>query len=198
MWDQRYGEEEYAYGTAPNDFLASMAGRIPEGPVLCLAEGQGRNAVFLAKRGHAVTAVDQSRVGLERARALAAERGVRVEVVVADLADFEIEPGAWAGIVSIYCHLPTALRTKVHAAVTRGLQPGGMLVLEAYTPRQLDHRTGGPPVLELLYEPEELRAELAGLELEHFAEIEREVHEGRYHHGRGAVLQVLGHKPKDL
>lgn len=196
MWDERYGAEGFFYGTEPNDFLREAAARIPkEGPVLCLAEGEGRNAVFLARLGYDVTAVDQSPVGLEKARRLADESGVSLHTVVADLADYAIEPEAWAGIVSIWCHLPPPLRRSVHAACVRGLRPGGAFVLEAYTPRQLEYRTGGPPTAELMMSLDELRQELAGLVLEIAEETDREVHEGKGHDGRSAVVRVLGFKP---
>ncbi len=194
MWDARYAADDYVYGTQPNDFLAAVVHRIPKGAVLSLAAGEGRNSVFLAAKGHPVTAVDQSAVGLEKARKLAALRGVEIETVVADLADFDIEPGAWAGIVLIFAHLPPAVRARVHAAAARGLRPGGVLVLEAYTRRQLDHGTGGPPREELLFGLEELQAELAGLRLLHAVEVERDVHEGSLHAGRAAVVQVLARR----
>ena len=196
-WDDRFAEAGYAYGTAPNDFLASVAGRIPPGRVLCLAEGQGRNAVFLAGLGHAVTAVDQSAVGMARARALAAERGVAVETVVADLADFPVEAEAWDGVVSIFAHVPPDLRRRLHRAVVAGLRPGGVLVLEAYTPAQVGRGTGGPPPDEAArtMTAEGLREELAGLRFEILREVEREVVEGRYHTGLGAVVQALAVKP---
>jgi SAM-dependent methyltransferase len=194
-WDARYSEPGYAYGTAPNDFLREMAGRIPPGPVLCLAEGEGRNAVFLAELGHAVTAVDASAVGLAKAATLARARAVGLETVHADLADFAIKEGAWAGIVSVFAHLPPALRTRLHSAVVRGLRPGGVYLLEAYTPQQLAFGTGGPADAQLLMTADALRRELAGLELEICREVERDVVEGRFHSGRAAVVQVLGRRP---
>ena len=194
-WDARYSEPGYAYGTAPNDFLRAMAGRIPPGPVLCLAEGEGRNAVFLAELGHAVTAVDASAVGLAKAASLARARAVGLETVHADLADFAIREGAWAGIVSVFAHLPPALRARLHSAVVKGLRPGGVYLLEAYTPQQLAFGTGGPPDAELLMTADALRRELAGLELEICREVERDVVEGRFHSGRAAVVQVLGRRP---
>ena len=109
----------------------------PPGPVLCLAEGEGRNAVYLATQGRDVTAVDQSEVGLAKAARLAAARGVSVKPVHADLRDYVIEPGVWSGIVAIFAHLPPQLRRKVHAVVVSGLRPGGVMILEAYTPAQL-------------------------------------------------------------
>ena len=193
-WDARYSEPGYAYGTAPNDFLREMAGRIPPGPVLCLAEGEGRNAVFLAEQGHAVTAVDASSVGLAKAATLARARAVGLETVHADLADFAIKEGAWAGIVTVFAHLPPALRARLHAAVVKGLRPGGAYLLEAYTPRQLAFGTGGPPDVSLLMTADALRQELAGLELEICREVERDVVEGRFHSGRAAVVQVLGRR----
>jgi SAM-dependent methyltransferase len=192
FWDSRYSESGFAYGTEPNAFLRSMADRIPRGRVLSLADGEGRNSVYLAGLGHEVVAVDSSRVGMAKAARLAAERGVRVETVVADLADFVIEPASWEGIVSIFCHLPQPLRARVHADAVRGLRPGGVFLLEAYTPKQLEYRTGGPPVLELLVTLEALREELRGLDLVHAVETEREVREGRLHHGPAAVVQVAG------
>jgi SAM-dependent methyltransferase len=195
FWNQRYGAEEYAYGTEPNDFLAEVAGRIPPGPVLCIAEGEGRNAVFLAGRGHAVTMVDASAAGLAKARALAAARGVAVETVEADLARFAIAPGAWSGIVAIFAHLPPALRATVHRAAAAGLVPGGVLVLEAFTPAQLGLGTGGPRQPEMLYTLGTLRGDLAGLEIVIGRELERDVAEGAHHTGCAAVVQVLAVKP---
>ena len=194
-WDARYSEPGYAYGTAPNDFLREMAARIPPGPVLCLAEGEGRNAVFLAELGHSVTAVDASAVGLAKAASLARARAVGLETVHADLADFAIKEGAWAGIVSVFAHLPPALRARLHSAVVKGLRPGGVYLLEAYTPQQLAFGTGGPPDAELLMTADALRRELAGLELEICQEVERDVVEGRFHSGRAAVVQLLGRRP---
>lgn len=192
FWNDRYGREEFVYGTAPNDFIAAMAAWIPTGPVLCLAEGEGRNAVFLAARGHAVTAVDQSAAGLAKAQRLAAARGVAIATIVADLAAFTIEPAAWSGVVTTFGHLPSALRRTVYAAAVRGLRSGGVFLLEAYTPAQLAHDTGGPKDRDLLMTADALRAELTGLRFEVLHEIERHVAEGPGHTGRGAVVQVCG------
>src|SRR4051794_13977233 len=146
MWDERYSQPGFAYGTEPNEFLASAAGRIPVGvgPVLSLGEGEGRNAAYLAGLGHRVVTVDQSPVGLAKARRLAADRGLSIDTVCADLAASPTPPAAWAGIVSIFCPPPRQIRLPLHAAITRGLRPGGVLLLEAYTPNQLARNTGGP------------------------------------------------------
>jgi len=195
MWDDRYSAPAYAYGTEPNDFLISVAGRIPSGPVLCLAEGQGRNAVYLASLGHDVLAVDQSPVGIARARELAASRGVTIATEVADLSNFIIEPGRWSGIIAIFTHFPPDLRARVFAAAAGGLAPSGAFVLEAYTPKQLEYGTGGPKDVSLLMSLDALRTELAGLRIEHGVETEREILEGEYHRGRSAVVQILAFKP---
>lgn len=196
MWDKRYSGEEFVYGTEPNAFLAQMADRLPPGGrVLSLAEGEGRNAVFLAGRGHSVTAVDASSVGLAKAHRLAAARGVEIATRVADLAHYAIEPAAWDGIVSIFCHVPEAIRADLHRRVVAGLKPGGVLILEAYTPEQLGYGTGGPKEIERTMTLDALRTEFASLEVEHAAELEREVIEGRYHSGLGAVVQFVARKP---
>jgi hypothetical protein len=194
FWNDRYTGAVHVYGEAPNAFLAEVAPRIPAGPVLCLAEGEGRNAVHLATLGHRATAMDQSAVGLAKARRLAGKRGVKIETVVADLANYSITASAWAGIVAIFAHLPPALRWQVHRAVVAGLQPGGVYVLEAYTPAQLAFDTGGPKSPELLMTLAGLREELSGLELLIAREQEREVIEGTGHTGRGAVVQILARR----
>jgi len=196
QWDERYAREGWAFGTEPNDFLKEEAHRIPEGGrVLCLGEGEGRNAVHLASLGYRVVAVDLSAVGMRKARGLAAERGVSVETLVASVEELDLGEGEWQGIVSIFFHLPPELRRAVHSQVARGLAPGGVFVLEAYTPRQLELGTGGPPHAHRLPTLAVLREELEALQLAVGRELEREIHEGWMHTGRGAVVQVVGVRP---
>jgi SAM-dependent methyltransferase len=197
MWDARYSEPGFAYGTEPNDFLkANAEHHLPaRGRLLCLAEGEGRNAVFLARLGFRVTGVDASAVGLAKARKLAAQHGVEIETIVADLATFDLGVARWDGIVSIWCHTPPALRARLHRAVVGALGPRGVFLLESYTPAQLGYKTGGPPQADLMMTLAAVREELAGLELLHAEEKLREVHEGKYHDGQSAVLQVIARKP---
>lgn len=195
MWDERYNTEEFVYGTKPNDFLVSVIDQVPRGRVLCLAEGEGRNAVYLAKLGCTVLAVDSSSVGLAKAKKLADENQVRFETLVADLAGLVIEPAGWDAVVSIFCHVPSAVRRELHRKVVEGLRPGGVLVLEAYTPAQLKLRTGGPPSEDLMMTLSSLRRELEGLVFKHAVELERDVIEGKLHTGRGAVVQLVAVKP---
>jgi SAM-dependent methyltransferase len=195
MWDERYNTTDYVYGTDPNAFLANVVAEMPRGRTLCVAEGEGRNAVFLAEHGHDVVAVDSSAVGLEKARRLAIERGVMIETVVEDLAHLDITAGSWDAIVSIFAHVPPEIRKPLHRKIVHGLRPGGMLVLEAYTPAQIELGTGGPPVAELTMNLEILREELDGLVFRHAVELQRDVVEGRFHTGKGAVVQVVAIRP---
>lgn len=194
MWDERYSADEYAYGVKPNRFLEENFSYIPKGKVLSLAEGEGRNAVFLAKQGYAVTAVDASLVGLNKARKLAEENGVVIECIHADLADFELGENQWDGVVSIFCPLPSALRKSLYHRVIAGLKRNGVFLLEAYTPNQLKHGTGGGSSADTMQTKETLSLELAGLKFQHLIELEREVIEGIYHTGLGAVVQVIATK----
>jgi hypothetical protein len=159
-----------------------------------LAEGEGRNAVFLAKQGYSVTAVDASLVGLNKARKLAEENGVFVEFIHADLADYDIGENKWEGIVSISCHLPSLLRKDLHRKVVTGLKQNGVFLLEAYTPDQLKYGTGGGSSVDLMMSKDSLSLELAGLKFKHLIELERDVIEGIYHTGTSAVVQVIASK----
>lgn len=194
MWNERYSSKEYAYGTEPNTFLQAHFRYLPMGKVLSLAEGEGRNAVFLAQQGYTVTAVDSSPVGLDKAHALAATRGVEIGSVCADLADYALGTNAWDGIVSIFCPLPPVIRQALHRKVLAALKPGGVFLLEAYTPAQIQHGTGGGKSVELMQTAASLRSELPGLDFVHLEELERDVVEGRFHTGLGAVVQAIGVK----
>ncbi len=194
-WDQRYGSDTYYYGTEPNEFLREHLAAIRRGgEVLCLAEGEGRNSVFLAEQGYAVVAVDQSHAGLKKTQQLAASKGVRVTTVHADLADYPIDPARWDSIVSIWCHLPRQLRAQVHRQAVDGLKHNGVFVLEAYTPAQLKYRTGGPSTADLMPTLAQLLQELDGLDFVHAMERERVVEEGKAHNGLSAVVQVVAYK----
>lgn len=197
QWDERYQSEQYFYGTEPNDFLKSQTHRLlPGASVLCLAEGEGRNAVFLAKQGFSVTAVDGSAQGFVKLQKLAAQAGVNVRTVIKDLAHFDMGQRQYDAIVSIWCHLPQPLRAEIHRRVVVALKPGGFFILEAYTPRQLQYKTGGPPNAAMLMTRDLLRTELAGLQVEIAQELDREIHEGKGHNGRSAVVQFVARKPR--
>ena len=198
MWDQRYSSDHYVYGTAPNDFLKAQFEQIPAGgQVLCLAEGEGRNAVFLAEQGYKVTAIDLSEVGLNKALKLACDKGVAIITHVSDLADYSLGEAQWDGIVSISAHMPPAVRQRIHAQVAPALRPGGVMILEAYTEQQLEMQgVGGPPASQKdkFMSLETLRAELGELEEVVGVELQREMSEGELHHGPSAVVQYIGRK----
>ncbi|MDE3244219.1 MAG: class I SAM-dependent methyltransferase [Nitrospirota bacterium] len=194
MWDERYSSDEYAYGKEPNQFLEENYEAIPKGMVLSLAEGEGRNAVFLAKQGYSVTAVDGSAVGLRKAEKLAKENRVHINLVHADLAEYEIGENCWDGIVSIFCPLPSAQRKLMHKKVIAGLKPGGVFLVEAYTPDQLRYGTGGGNSADAMTSKESLIHDLEGLKFIGLAELERSVVEGSYHKGLGAVVQAIALK----
>ena len=196
FWNTRFAVSEFIYGEAPNDFLREQAARLAPGSrVLSLGEGEGRNALFLAKQGHALTAVDASHEGLAKVLARAAAAGVDITAVLADLARYQPGEAQFDAVVSVFCHLPSALRRTVMARAIAALKPGGLLIMEGYTPRQLAFNTGGPKDADMLLEADIVRDELAGLELLHFVELEREVVEGSYPPGRASVLQVVARKP---
>ncbi|NBU21738.1 class I SAM-dependent methyltransferase [bacterium] len=198
-WDQRYGDAQYYYGTEPNDFLRDHVRVFPVGgEILSLGEGEGRNAVFLSKMGFKVSAVDGSQVGLNKMQVLAARHKVQVTPILADLQNYQIREMSWDGVISIWCHLPRDLRRLVHQSVVRGLRVGGVFLLEAYRPEQLEYKTGGPASVELLMTMSELRQELMGLEWTHCDEIIRDVHEGVGHFGKSAVVQMIGVKRESL
>ena len=198
MWNERYNEAEYVFGTEPNDFLRQVFENIPAGGrVLCLAEGEGRNAVFLAEQGYKVTAMDLSEVGLNKALKLAFDKGVNVKIKVADLADYQFGEAQWDGIVSIWAHLPESVRQYVHAQITPALKPAGVFILEAYTEQQLTmDAVGGPPATqkERFGSLAILRTELADLEEVIGTEKLRMISEGKRHQGLSAVVQYLGQK----
>lgn len=197
MWNDRYDRAEYVYGTAPNDFLAEQANRLkPESKVLCLAEGEGRNAVFLARAGHQVTAVDSSAIGLNKANTLARQHGVEIRTLVEDLADLALRPESWDAIISIFAHVPPAVRRHVHRQVVQGLKPGGLMLLEAYTPAQIGNQTGGPPKAELMMDVDLLDTEFAGLDVDMRWQGTRTIVEGLGHTGPGAVVQYVARKPE--
>ncbi len=193
MWNDRYAGEEFAYGTEPNAFLVEHA-KLLTGPVLSLAEGEGRNAVYLASLGLDVLGVDGSAGGLAKAQELARSRGVTIQTTVADLGAFEPRADFYGSVVSISAHLPNAIRRKLYPLVERCLKPGGILLLEAYAVDQLQRETGGPKEADMLMTREKVELEFPNLEAVLLREIEREVCEGRYHTGMAAVVQFIGRK----
>lgn len=197
LWNERYGDDAYHYGTAPNAWLASQGWRLPRtGDALAIADGEGRNGVWLAEQGLVTTSLDQSVKGLDKARALAQRRGVSLTTLQADLAHFEWPHAACDVIASIYVHLPAALRLRTHAGAAQALKPGGLLILEAFTPEQLQCHSGGPRDPALLYTAELLRGDFPGLDILELLSGEVLLAEGRGHAGPGRVVRLLAQRPR--
>lgn len=192
MWDERYSTDVYIYGTQPNGFLSNKFHALPKGKILSLAEGEGRNAVFLAKQGYSVTAVDSSSIGLRKAQKLAEDNDVVIECVHADLTEFEFGENCWDGIISIFCPLPSELRADVYKKVESSLRTGGVFLTESYTPKQIEYGTGGGNCIDTMQSKESLARELKKLHFSHLVEVEREVVEGIYHTGMASVVQAIG------
>jgi len=195
FWDQRYSSNDLVYGEAPNGFLSHMSDRLPrKGNALDIGAGEGRNALFLASLGLNVLAVDQSSVGMQKAQRLAQERGLTLRTQAADLQAFDTEPSTLDVVSSIFVHLPAALRATVHHRIGTWLKPGGVFLLEAYAPDQIDRDTGGPKDPSLLASLRVVLSELEGLEIEHQAALVRDVTEGQFHTGKASVIQILARK----
>jgi len=195
MWDDRYSTENYFYGTNPNDFLKVASEKLnTNSRILCLAEGEGRNAVYLAGLGHNVTGVDFSNSGYLKATSLAKEKNVQIDYVVADLSQYDFGVNKWDAIVSIFCHLPSDLRKNVMVNVVSALKPNGLYIVEAYTPDQLTLNTGGPKNVDFLLTEQLLKNELPDLRWDFIQSTQREVLEGDGHTGLSFVVQGIARK----
>jgi SAM-dependent methyltransferase len=196
-WNGRFDTGHYIFGTAPNGWLHEQAHYLaPAGRVLCVADGEGRNSVWLARRGHRVDAFDISEIGIRKARALATGAGVGVNFAVADADALQWPAALYDAVVAIFIQVADpAMRARLFARMVHALKPGGVLVLQGYTPRQLEYRTGGPPFAENLYTGPMLREAFADLEILAFREYEAVLHEGTQHAGRSALLGMVARKP---
>lgn len=197
FWDWQFSRiPQPKYGERPNAFLVAQAARLaPGSSVLVPGDGEGRNGVWLARQGHAVTSVDASAVGIARARELARRQSVTLETIQADLADWMPEPAAFDAVACIYLHLPSALRATVHRRLVQALRPGGLLILEAFHPDQLPLSSGGPKNPDMLYTLALLRQDFgAGMRELLAAEAAAVLDEGSGHHGRAQVTRWVGQR----
>lgn len=196
FWNSRYAEPGYAYGTEPNAFLASQKKYLkPGGKALAVADGEGRNGVWLAQQGLDVLSVDASEVGLRKTQELAADRGVAIRTEKVDLITWQWPVQKHDVVAAIYVHFPSEARARMHRCMFEALKPGGILILEAFTPAQLNYKSGGPPVAEMLYSADMLRIDFAGGEILFIEEAIAELAEGKYHRGPGAVVRLVLRRP---
>jgi SAM-dependent methyltransferase len=200
FWDERYKGEEYAFGLTPNAFLVSQLQVLPPPPARIFApgDGEGRNGVWLAEHGYDVTSVDLSPKGVEKARRLAASRGVTLNAEVADLESWAWPSAKFDAVVSLYVHFFDESRSRMHRATLRALKPGGVLILEAFSPHQLElqktHHSGGPKTENMLYSVEKLSSDFADADILLLEEAETELDEGHRHKGRAAVIRCVARR----
>lgn len=200
FWSARYRDagEEYLFGTAVNRFLASHAELMrADATVLSVADGEGRNSVWLAREGLRVTATEISAVALEKARKLAAGLHVSIDFVLTDAVSWDYPESAFDFVVGIFIQFASPHeRAVMFDGMKRALKPGGFLLLQGYTPKQLEFRTGGPSAVENLYTKEMLREAFADLEIVELHEYEDVLDEGAGHRGRSALLGMVARKPE--
>ncbi len=196
-WDERYSTEGFLFGTAPNAFLASQRSHLPKGGfALAIADGEGRNGVWLAEQGLEVLAVDASAVGLAKGQQLAGERGVTLRQELADLAYWDFGVDRFDVIAAIFIQFADpSLRERLFAGMQSALKPGGLLLIEGYRPEQLGFGTGGPSEVANLYTEQLLRAAFSNLAIEHLAVHDAEIHEGAGHDGMSALIDLVARKP---
>ena len=196
-WQTRYATADYAFGKAPNYFLAACKPLLPKaGKALAVADGEGRNGVWLAEQGLEVTSIDFSPAAQNKARALAAERHVAVTFIEADMHTWPYPEAAFDVVVDIFTQISTpAERAVKWAGMRRALKPGGLLILQGYTPKQLDYGTGGPKARENLYTRAMLDQAFGDFRELQIVEEEREMHEGASHAGMSAVIGLTARKP---
>ena len=197
IWDERYAQDGYLFGTEPNEFLVSQRRWLKPGmSCLAVADGEGRNGVWLAQQGLHVLSVEASAVALEKAKKLARQRGVAIDFEQADLAHWQWDENRFDVVAAIFIQFaPPALREQMFAGIRRCLKPGGLLLLQGYTPRQLEYKTGGPGVAENLYTARLLRGQFAALEILHLAEHDSEIREGKGHAGMSALVDLVARRP---
>ncbi len=196
-WDARFDKPEYEFGKAPNEFLARCKPLLPKsGRALVVADGEGRNGVWLAEQGLSVTSTDFSPAAQKKARALAAERGVTADFIEADMHTWSYPEAAFDVVVEIFTQVSTPdERSLKWAGMRRALKPGGLLILEGYSPKQLEYGTGGPKIVEHLYTRAKLENAFGDFNNLDIEEEEREMKEGKGHAGMSAVIHLTGRKP---
>jgi SAM-dependent methyltransferase len=196
MWDERYAGDAYLFGTEPAAFLVRQAGLLPQAArVLMLAEGEGRNAVWLAEQGHEVTGIDQSAVGLAKAARLARERGVQATFRQGDVLDWDGADGPWDAVVAIFVHFRSAEWAGLARALLRGLRPGGLFLYHGYGPGQIAFGTGGPREPGMLPTAAEVTAHFPGWTRALLRDHDDVLAEGTRHIGRSALVDVVLRAP---
>jgi cyclopropane fatty-acyl-phospholipid synthase-like methyltransferase len=202
MWDELYGQKEYAYGVNPNEFLKEALQRYKvRGKILFPADGEGRNGVYAAEQGLLVTSFDLSIEGKKKALNLAEERGVQLRYEVGNLFEQDVLAPEYDAVALIYAHFPPNLRAQYHQKVVDLLAEGGLIIIEGFSTNNLPYReknpkVGGPANIEMLFTEEMMQTDFRNLEILYLEEVETELKEGLYHVGLGKVIRFIGRKSK--
>lgn len=195
FWNERYGQEEYAYGVEPNAFFKDQLGKInSKGNLLMPAEGEGRNAIYAAKQGFEVTAFDMSEEAKNKALQLTGLNNVEIKYKTGTLEQLQFTEDSFDAVGLIFAHFPAHLREPYHKHFIKLLKPGGFIILEGFSKRQLKYSSGGPKNLEMLFSLENIKNDFSELDAITLIEEEIELNEGLYHKGPASVIRFVGEK----
>lgn len=193
FWNERYGEAEYIYGKAPNDFFVSQLRELKKGKILLPAEGEGRNAVYAAVKGWDVTAFDFSKEGQQKAFKLAAEYDVEIDYQIKTANKFSTSEN-YDAIALIFAHFAGEERTKLFQKLEEYLKPRGLMIMEVFSKNQLGRTSGGPKTADLLYSKDEITVLFPNIDFMMLEETKVTLHEGLHHEGEAAVIRAVGMK----
>ncbi len=194
FWNERYADNTFAYGKEPNQFLKENIHLLPNGNILFVAEGEGRNSVFAAKEGFQVSAFDYSESGKQKALALAQEHNVTVDYLVSDVLALPYEKESFDGLVLIFAHFPAEIRKHAHLKLLELLKPGGKILFEAFGKEQLNYTSGGPKDIDMLFSEEEVHNEFPAISFDSLSTEKIVLDEGLFHQGEGVVVRCIGTK----
>lgn len=196
FWDERYADDDYVFGQDPNQWMAEHAELFQPGmTALMPGDGEGRNGVWLAERGLAVTTIDASPIGVEKAQKLARARGVDLETLALDLRDWDAPQSAYDVAVLAFLHVNASQRAEVHRIIAKTLKPGGLLLLEGFAPDHIGYGRGGPKVKEMMFTEERLREDFDGLlDIEHLNVLKTELPASERHGGPAVVVRLRGRR----
>jgi SAM-dependent methyltransferase len=194
IWDEKYSVPEYIYGKNPNDYLKYILDNLEPGKLLLPSEGEGRNAVYAAKKGWKVTAIDFSFKAKEKSMRLAEENNVEIEYIITPVEKYSFPESEFDAVALIYAHYPPDLRTLIHSSVVKSLKQGGTLILEAFNKKQINNNSGGPKDLSLLYDSGMLKNDFRDLIIKELNELEIELSEGKHHEGKADVIRLIACK----
>ena len=191
-WDNSFSDKVFVYGENENVFINNKSDVIPpHSKVGCFAEGEGRNAVYLAKLGHDITSYDQSVIGLEKTKDLASQNNVDVETVEIDLTKEKVETNQYDAAIMVFGHVPKQDQQFLMESMIGSVKPGGYVIFEVYSEAQMAYKTGGPGSVDMLYHPVDILNWIKNYKCIHFYYGEAERSEGKRHSGLGHVIQVV-------